>query len=92
MARRYVEPYAPSFNSILTTSTACFNIATGDVEDAPALDPLHNFKVIQKDGGVYIQGQEKDIKNGRRNLNIKCKPSTQDKVLIIGGYSSASCL
>ncbi|KAK1817176.1 Apoptosis-inducing factor 1, partial [Friedmanniomyces endolithicus] len=29
---------------------ACFKISTGDVEDAPALDPLHKFAVEEKDG------------------------------------------
>ena len=65
---------------------ACFNVATGDVEDAPALDPLAKFKVVQKDGGVYITGEEKTIKAGRRGLSIKCSSKGQDKVVIIGRY------
>lgn len=70
---------------MLTTPKACFSVATGDVEDAPALDPLAKFKIVQKDGGVYIVGEEKTIKAGRRQLNIKCSAKGQDKVLIIGG-------
>ncbi|KAI7262452.1 hypothetical protein KC335_g10255, partial [Hortaea werneckii] len=54
---------------------ACFSVKTGDVEDAPALDPLHKFDVISKDGGVYIKGQEKHVKDGRRFLSIKAKSS-----------------
>jgi len=68
---------------------ACFNIKTGDVEDAPALDPLHKFDVITKDGGVYIKGQEQHIKDGRRFLNIKCKSSGSEKVVIVGRGSGA---
>ncbi|KAK5134703.1 hypothetical protein LTR08_006218 [Meristemomyces frigidus] len=69
---------------------ACFNLKTGDVEDAPALDPLNKFDVITKDGGVFIKGQEKQIKDGRRFLNIKCKASGDEKVVIVGRGSGAT--
>ncbi|KAK4989616.1 Apoptosis-inducing factor 1 [Elasticomyces elasticus] len=68
---------------------ACFDIATGDVEDAPALDPLAKFKIIQKDGAVYIVGDEATIKANRRNLSIKCAAKGSEKVLIVGGGSGA---
>lgn len=68
---------------------ACFSVATGDVEDAPALDPLGKFDVIQKDGGIYIKGQEQLIKKGRRGLSIKCKKESKEKVVIVGGGSGA---
>lgn len=68
---------------------ACFNIKTGDVEDAPALDPLNKFDVVSKDGGVYIKGQEQQIKQGRRTLSIKCQSKGQDKVVIVGRGSGA---
>lgn len=71
--------------------TACFNAKTGDVEDAPALDPLPVFKVTERDGAVYISGEETTIKSGRRKPNIKCRVQggNEDKVLIIGGGSGA---
>ncbi|KAL1296607.1 hypothetical protein AAFC00_000099 [Neodothiora populina] len=69
---------------------ACFSVASGDVEDAPALDPLAKFKVYEKDGGVYIKGEEKVIKANRRKLNIKCASvKAADKVVIIGSGSGA---
>nr|POE79821.1 apoptosis-inducing factor 1 [Quercus suber] len=68
---------------------ACFSVTTGDVEDAPALDPLSKFDVIVKDGGVYIKGQEEQIKKGRRGLSIKCKKETPEKVVIVGRGSGA---
>lgn len=68
---------------------ACFSVATGDVEDAPALDPLHKFKVVEKEDGVYIEAKAENVKNGRRNLSIKCKPKQQDRILIVGGGSGA---
>ncbi|OCL09801.1 hypothetical protein AOQ84DRAFT_290546 [Glonium stellatum] len=66
---------------------ACFNIETGDVEDAPALDPLSKYEIIQKDGAVYIKGEEAIIKANRRSLNIRCSAQSPEKVLVIGGGS-----
>ncbi|KAI8624815.1 hypothetical protein F5Y19DRAFT_283079 [Xylariaceae sp. FL1651] len=91
---------APLVNGVLTKSGrlicpwhgACFNAKTGDVEDAPALDALTTFKVVEKDGAVYVQGEEATIKAGRRKPNIKCRVSSTsgtDKVLIVGGGSGA---
>ncbi|KAL0264570.1 Apoptosis-inducing factor 1 [Diplodia seriata] len=66
---------------------ACFKVATGDVEDAPALDPLATFELIEKDGGVYIKGDEATIKAGRNTLGFKCSAQGSEKVLVIGGGS-----
>ncbi|EKG18236.1 hypothetical protein MPH_04496 [Macrophomina phaseolina MS6] len=66
---------------------ACFNVATGDVEDAPALDPLATFEVVQKDGGVFIKGDEETIKANKRPLGFKCSAQGSEKVLVIGGGS-----
>jgi len=65
---------------------ACFNVHTGDVEDAPAPLPLNKFDVEEKNGGVYIKGKEADIKGGKRQINIKSKPSGPEEVVIVGGY------
>lgn len=66
---------------------ACFNIATGDVEDAPALDPLSKYEIVQKHGAVYIKGEEATIKANRRVLNVRCSAKSSEKVLVIGGGS-----
>ncbi|KAF4548070.1 Pyridine nucleotide-disulfide oxidoreductase-like protein 15 [Elsinoe fawcettii] len=68
---------------------ACFNARTGDVEDAPALDPLHRFKVTQKDGGVYVSAEEKQVKDQRRKLSIKCSPKKKGGVVVVGGGAGA---
>ena len=68
---------------------ACFSVATGDVEDAPALDPIAKFEVVEKEGGVFITGDEGSIKGGRRGLSIKCSPRGQEKVVIVGSGSGA---
>jgi NADPH-dependent 2,4-dienoyl-CoA reductase/sulfur reductase-like enzyme len=67
---------------------ACFKLSTGDVEDAPALDPIDKYEVFEKDGAVYIKGEESTIKNSMRsNPKHKCKPKGQDKLVVIGGGS-----
>jgi len=71
---------------MLTSWTACFNIATGDVEDAPALDPMAKFELIERDGAVYVKGEESVIKASKRTLNIACKAEGSEKVVVIGGY------
>ena len=65
-------------------SIACFNVKSGDVEDAPAPFALNEFDVVEKDGGVYIKGKEADIKGGKKTVNIKTKPSAKDKLVIVG--------
>lgn len=78
----------------MTFTLACFSAKTGDVEDAPALDSLPVFKVTERNGAVYITGEEADIKSGSRKPNIKCraaarsKPQTQ-KIVVVGGGSGA---
>lgn len=71
-------------------------MATGDVEDAPALDPLHKFPIFERDGAVYIMGDEDTIKASRRSGAVKCSVETDEKVVIVGGsvdylaYSSSN--
>ncbi|KAK1998397.1 hypothetical protein LX36DRAFT_576333 [Colletotrichum falcatum] len=92
---------APLVKGVLTTSGrltcpwhgACFNAKTGDVEDAPALDALPTFKLTERDGAVYISGDEATIKAGRRRPNFKCNVAAeaahQDSVVVVGGGSGA---
>lgn len=86
---------APLKNGVLTPEGrltcpwhgACFNVATGDVEDAPALDPLAKYEIVERDGAVYIKSEESAIKANRRFLNLKCSAASNEKVLVIGGGS-----
>ncbi|KAL9006872.1 MAG: hypothetical protein Q9188_000403 [Gyalolechia gomerana] len=66
---------------------ACFNVGTGDVEDAPALDALAKFEVYERSGAVYIKGEEATIKASRRNPNVKCAAQGPEKVVVVGGGS-----
>ncbi|KAF9882501.1 hypothetical protein CkaCkLH20_00537 [Colletotrichum karsti] len=91
---------APLVKGVLTSSGrltcpwhgACFNAKTGDVEDAPALDALPVFNVTERDGAVYVSGEESAIKGGRRKPNFKCNSvseSQTEKVIVVGGGSGA---
>ncbi|KAI2701474.1 uncharacterized protein N7518_000644 [Penicillium psychrosexuale] len=67
---------------------ACYNVATGDVEDAPAPNALNKFEVFERAGGVYILAKEEDVKAGQRNPVVKCTVSQpKEKVVVIGGGS-----
>ncbi|KAI4171963.1 MAG: hypothetical protein LQ343_003872 [Gyalolechia ehrenbergii] len=66
---------------------ACFNVGTGDVEDAPALDALAKFEVYERSGAVYIKGEEATIKASRRKPNVKCTAQGPEKVVVVGGGS-----
>ncbi|KAJ5457547.1 Pyridine nucleotide-disulfide oxidoreductasedimerization [Penicillium sp. IBT 31633x] len=67
---------------------ACFNVTTGDVEDAPAPNALNKFEVFEKSGGVYIHAREEDVKAGQRNPVVKCSVSQpEERVVVVGGGS-----
>ncbi|KAM0186146.1 hypothetical protein ACHAPI_011836 [Fusarium lateritium] len=69
---------------------ACFNAKTGDIEDAPALDHLPVFQVAERDGAVYLTGEESAIKSSKRQPNVTCKGfgGVQDEhVVVVGGGS-----
>ena len=69
----------------LEGGAACFDVGTGDVEDAPALDPLAKFEVVEKSAGVYIKGEEAVIKANRRTPKTSCKAVGEEKVVVVGG-------
>ena len=54
------------------------------MEDAPALDPLAKFEVLEKDGAVYIKGEEATIKGGRTG-KYKCSAAGNEKIVVVGG-------
>ncbi|KAI5811445.1 hypothetical protein DFH27DRAFT_533605 [Peziza echinospora] len=71
---------------------ACFNTATGDIENAPALDHLNAFPIHLKNNSIYITATEEKLKAFSRRPDIKCKPSgaaAKDHVVIVGGGSGA---
>ncbi|OAQ96491.1 hypothetical protein LLEC1_05902 [Akanthomyces lecanii] len=92
---------APLVKGVLTGSGrltcpwhgACFNARTGDIESAPGLDSLPAFKLTERDGAVYVTGDEATIKSSRRRPNFSCNTGSTAKfegsTIIIGGGSGA---
>ncbi|KAJ5981701.1 hypothetical protein N7499_009247 [Penicillium canescens] len=87
---------APLKNGVVTSDGritcpwhgACFNVTTGDVEDAPAPNALNKFEVFEKEGAVYIRAREEDVKAGQRNPVVKCSVTKpEEKVIVVGGGS-----
>ncbi|KAF3924199.1 hypothetical protein ABW21_db0201577 [Orbilia brochopaga] len=70
---------------------ACFDVKTGDIEDAPGLDSLHRFPVIVNDGTLTIEGDENTIKEFSRRPTYSCTAAaaSDDNVLVVGGGSGA---
>ena len=69
---------------------ACFNASNGDIENAPAIDALPSFQLSEKDGSIYVTGEEQSIKGSRRKPNIRISGITgPEKVVIVGGGSAA---
>ncbi|KAL4945938.1 hypothetical protein BDV06DRAFT_209092 [Aspergillus oleicola] len=66
---------------------ACFNIKSGDIEDAPAPAALNTFELLEKGGAVYIRGEESAIKSGQRISEHKCSASGPGGLVIVGGGS-----
>ncbi|MCJ1353018.1 MAG: hypothetical protein MMC33_003002 [Icmadophila ericetorum] len=90
---------APLKNGVLTPDGrltcpwhgACFNVNSGDVEDAPALDPIATFELTEKNGGIYIKGDEQTIKAKRRTAKFGgtrgCAAVAEESVIVVGGGS-----
>jgi hypothetical protein len=49
------------------------------------LDPLAKFDVFEKDGAVYIKGDEDLIKANRKPFSVKCSAQGSEKVVVVGG-------
>lgn len=91
---------APLKNGVLTPEGritcpwhgACFDMHTGDIEDAPAIDAIFSFKTSVKDDKVFIDATEQDLKAGRRPPSCAAKRNTQggNGVVIIGGGAAAT--
>ncbi|CAG8473690.1 1080_t:CDS:10 [Acaulospora morrowiae] len=71
---------------------ACFNLTTGDIEDAPALDHLQKYKVIMKGNDIYIETNESTLKAARRipKCSSGVSPFNDYVVVIIGGGAAGN--
>jgi len=71
---------------------ACFNVKTGDIEDAPGLDSLWSYKASIKDGKIVVSASEKEVKSkvGRvvaKSKTAKISKRDEETVVIVGGGS-----
>ncbi|GLH11238.1 uncharacterized protein GBIM_16062 [Gryllus bimaculatus] len=72
---------------------ACFNLATGDIEDFPGLDDLPSLTVsIQPDGGVKVRALRKDFENKRRSrckATVQKSPELDSRIFVVAGGGPA---
>ncbi|CAH1981573.1 unnamed protein product [Acanthoscelides obtectus] len=73
---------------------ACFNIATGDIEDFPGLDSLPCYQVTIEDNNVKVRARKSELESNKRirNMVSRNKCDTQHIVVIGGGPSGAICV
>ncbi|KAL1744490.1 hypothetical protein HDZ31DRAFT_38619 [Schizophyllum fasciatum] len=71
---------------------ACFNVCTGDIEDAPAPTAIHSFKAEAKDGKIFVSADPskttKEEKERAPKLLSTGNEGSGKGVLIIGGGSA----
>lgn len=81
---------APSVLTPLYRHTACFNVCTGDIEDAPALDAIHSFPCEVKDGKIYVTAREESTLKSNMSRppavsSLVLDSPDQEAVVIVGG-------
>ncbi|WVQ85561.1 hypothetical protein IAT38_007727 [Cryptococcus sp. DSM 104549] len=74
---------------------ACFNVCTGDIEDAPGLDSLWSFSATVNNGQIVVGASQKEVKSkiGRIVPKARTKAKAEkgekkaERVVIVGGGS-----
>ncbi|CAD6186915.1 unnamed protein product [Caenorhabditis auriculariae] len=69
---------------------ACFNVATGDIEDYPGFDSLHTFNVSDKNGDLVIKTTEKRLSNDRRTRTMPTLKKCEDIPIVVIGSGPAA--
>ncbi|THH31451.1 hypothetical protein EUX98_g2754 [Antrodiella citrinella] len=69
---------------------ACFNVCTGDIEDAPAPSALHSFKAHVENGKILVTADPADTvkSNMSRQPKLQAKSVAGPGVVIVGGGSA----
>lgn len=74
--------------------SACFNLCTGDIEDAPGLDSLHKFDAKEENGKIFVTANMANVlskygrsplKSDKRAIAQADKKSSEETVVIVGG-------
>ncbi|PFH53119.1 hypothetical protein AMATHDRAFT_138458 [Amanita thiersii Skay4041] len=73
--------------------TTCFNICSGDIEDAPAPAAIHSFKTQVKEGKIYVTADPVETLKENKDRQQKVLRLSQEigarGVVIVGGGSGA---
>ncbi|KAK7032856.1 hypothetical protein R3P38DRAFT_2919316 [Favolaschia claudopus] len=70
---------------------ACFNVCTGDIEDAPAPDALHKFEAKIADGQIHVTANSANTQKANLARAPKLTTATETSgngVVIVGGGSA----
>ncbi|KAI0784481.1 hypothetical protein C8Q75DRAFT_779093 [Abortiporus biennis] len=72
---------------------ACFNVCTGDIEDAPAPSSLHSFKAHVEGGKILVTANPNDTLKSNFSRQPKLLATHAEKqgpgVVVVGGGSAA---
>ncbi|KAF8591101.1 flavoprotein [Ramaria rubella] len=72
---------------------ACFNVCTGDIEDAPAPDALHSFKAEISGGKIHVTAKQSNTMKANKSrfptLRAQGYPTESLGVVIVGGGAGA---
>ena len=73
---------------------ACFNVATGDIEDYPGLDSLQTYSVdVSEDGNVLVTIPKNQVALSKRTKELGHRnPDQKETIAVIGGGASAQVL
>nr|XP_023017973.1 apoptosis-inducing factor 3-like [Leptinotarsa decemlineata] len=73
---------------------ACFNLATGDIEDFPGLDSLPNYQVTIDGSNVVVRADKGQLVSNKRVKNMvgQCQGERHGIVVIGGGPAAATCV
>lgn len=71
---------------------ACFDVRTGDIEEAPALSPLKTFEIlVEEEGKIYVLANKEQLMAPEPKAcshlisEHPFKPDNNQKIIIIGG-------
>ena len=94
MARRctFCRPSGPTHSQ--WPYVACFNVCTGDIEDAPAPAAIHSFRTSISDGKILVTADEERVSKANMSRSPKVASNTDAGltsgdagVVIVGGGS-----
>lgn len=73
---------------------ACFNIATGDIEDFPGLDSLPCYKVTIVDENVKVKALKKELETNKRVKHMVRQNECDEESFVVvgGGPAGATCV